>query len=154
MTPFNVVMLGKSYMNPTLPAGIFGESLFGASLPAGVEPLTNPDGSAIRDTTGSALYTDDAGNTYNQNGEIRSTAAAAPRTWVDDLRDNFIKKTPDITDAALKILLKQQGISDTQANASVAKKGFSLSANMPVIVIGGVALLAILFMAGTRRRRA
>lgn len=151
MIPFNVVMLGKSYMNPTLPAGVFGDSL-SASLPAGAEPLTNPDGSAIRDTTGSALYTDDAGNVYNQKGEIRSTAAAAPRTWVDDTRDAFIKQFPNITDAGLKILMKQAGVSETQTNASIAKKSFNLSANMPIIVIGGVALLAILFMAGTRRR--
>jgi hypothetical protein len=156
---FNVVMLGKSYMNPTLPRGVFSGAM-GYDYTA----LTASQVAAIQTkypkNADAAIRTADqmAADGYDQ-ATIDQTLAeqfgsTPARTWVDDLRDNLISKVPDITDAGLKIALKQAGVTETQANTTIAKKnlGFNLAGNMPLIVIGGVALLAILFMAGTRRR--
>jgi hypothetical protein len=162
-------MLGKSYMNPTMPAGVFGSSLCGTvpmsslsniALPAGAYWISDDGANVTTDTTGHALYADASGNIYNDQGKIDSTVVDTKTSTGLTFKDIWnglpaIVKAADLPSTIAAIKGQHPGISDAEATriATLGKSGgFNIQANLPWIVLGGAALLAIVFMMGTRRR--
>ena len=167
MNPMNVVMLGRDYLNPTLPAGVFGGDMFGADhIPFDISSsdfwnkLYPGRGDVAANNAYTYRYSD--GLTDEQiyaqikidmggAGTTTSVGKTVQEIW-NGISANV--KASDLATIILAIKGQNPGLSDAEARAIAnSRGGFDLQANMPWIILGGAALLAIIFMAGTRRRR-
>ena len=158
MAPMSVVMLGSSHGRvPTIPMGVYGAS-FGATqnftLIQGTAGEPRPDD----------LYQGDDGKTYDANfnpvtvsqgstgGAVTKPTVKSPiLTAAEGALADVIKLLPNAANDVLRAQLISKGYAPAVADKALSNR-FNLSANMPWIILGGAALVAVLFMVGSRRR--
>jgi hypothetical protein len=171
--PLNVLMLGADFVSPT--AGLGGVSVQFDSME--MSQMGNRDLSEM--ATRVAWYIDNgyAGDkaqaiawairdydvAHAAKTQIlpsaggKTTASAASTFWQDVGKLAITQMTNPQLIAAIKG--KNPGISDTDAQkiadaikANQSAGGFSMQEATPWLILGGVALLALIVMMGTRRR--
>lgn len=143
MSTVPILMLGSDFQYAFAPR-MGADSLNATEPAAGMQWKVDP-------VTGKKL-TDASGNYISEPAGTLSTGESASTVWneIKGFIPNLIDAGKDTVIAAIKA--KHPGMSDSDANKVAAAGGFNIQSYMPMIIIGGVALVALLFMAGTRKR--
>lgn len=159
MTTMPIMMLGSDFQYAFAPSGRSLGADSSLTIPissTGINPEDIPVGYRVKvDLTTGAIIKDASGRAMLEtvSDTKLSTGESARSIW-DEIKSNIpnlITATKDTIIAAIKA--KHPGMSDADA-ATIANqgKGFSLAGSMPWLIIGGVGLVALLFMVGTRKR--
>jgi hypothetical protein len=154
-------MLGSSFgRNPAIRGGMFGASTIVA------EPTATQIGT--RDELifkGIIRWYAENQPTFTQQQQIAAaqtdydkkypagtSTASVDNAIVNQLKSSIVellKMAPGTTNDAIRSKFVSQGYTQSQIDAAM---GFDMQANMPYLIIGGAALIAVLFMVGSKRR--